>query len=281
MTPFTFWNRYSAVGAAWLIALASNGSSAQGATASVSGTVRTADGAGLKDALVIIGRRSAHTDSLGRYHLDSLDAGLARIVVRRLGFSRADSAVTLRAGERIHRDVTLHEADSFKDFERQLAVANEKDAASGHVDSVARRLVRPNTDLALPLGAFGSRLFAAIVAQRGADSNTVLSPVSAGFALSLARFGARGATAGALDQALGMLPRDQQTIERRGAAMMSYLQGRTDVTLELANAIWVDTAAVPTPAFRASTSRWRANMAALPLATPQTVQAINPIGPTA
>jgi serine protease inhibitor len=275
MTPFTFGNRYSVVGAAWLIALASYGSSAQGATASVSGTVRTADGAGLKDALVIVGRRSAPTDSLGRYHLDSLDAGLGRIVVRRIGFSQAASALTLRAGERIEWNVMLREDDLFKNFERLQAQANQNDAASGHVDSVARRLVRPNSDLALPLGAFGSRLFAAIVAQRGTDSNTVLSPVSVGFALSLARFGARGATADALDQVLGMLPLDQQTIERRGAAMMSYLQGRTDVTLELANAIWVDTAAVPTSAFRASTSRWRAKMATLPLATSQAVQAIN------
>ena len=275
MTPFTFWNRYSVVGAASLIALASNQSSAQGATASVSGTVRTAEGAALGQAVVVAGRRSTLTDSLGRYHLDSLVAGVSRIRVRRIGFSGTDSALTLRAGERIHWEVILRQNDLFKDLERQMAAANAKDAASGHIDSVAHRLVRPNTDLALPLGAFGSRLFAGVAVERGADSNTVLSPVSAGFALSLVRFGARGATAGALDQALGMLPLDQQTIERRGAAMMSYLQDRTDVTLEVANAIWVDTAAVPTSEFRASTSRWRAGMTALPLATPEAVDAIN------
>jgi len=241
----------------------------------VSGTVRTADGTGLQGAAVVVGRRTALTDSLGRYHLDSLDAGRGRIVARRMGFSQTDTTVTVRPSERIRWNVTLHEAELFKDFERLQALANQKNAASGHVDSVARRLVRPKSDLALPLGAFGSRLFAAIVVQRGPDSNTVLSPVSAGLALSLARFGARGATAAALDQALGMLTLDQQTIERRGADVMSYLSGRTDVTLELANAIWVDTAAVPTPAFRASTNRWRATMAVLPLATPQAVKAIN------
>src|SRR5437879_9220946 len=195
MRPFTFCNSYAAVCAAWLIARASNGSYAQGATASVSGTVRAADGAPLDGAVLLVGRRSARTDSLGRYHLDSLDAGLGRIRVRRIGFSGTDSAFTLRTGDRIHWDVTLREDGVFKDYERQLAAAEEKDAASGHVDSVARRLALPNPDLALPLGAFGSRLFAAIVAQRGVDSNTVLSPVSAGFALSLVRFGARGATA--------------------------------------------------------------------------------------
>ncbi len=274
MTPFTLWNRYSAIGAAWLIALASRGSAAQGATASVSGTVRSADGAALSGARVAVGRRATQTDSLGHYHLDGLDAGLGHIVVLRIGFSRADSAFTFHAGERIHWDVTLR-SGVFRDFERQLAAANAKDAASGRVDSIALRLVRPNMDRALPLGAFDSRLFATVVAQRGADSNTVLSPVSAGLALSLVRFGARGATADALDQALGMLPLDQQTIERRGADMMSYLSSRTDVTLELANAIWVDTAAVPTPTFRASTSRWRASIAAVPLATPPAMKAIN------
>ena len=165
--------------------------------------------------------------------------------------------------------------DLFKDYERQMAAAMAHDAASGHIDSVARRLIRPNSDRALPLGAFGSRLFATIVAQRGPDSNTVLSPVSAGLALSLARFGARGATAAALDQVLGIAPLDQQTIERRGADMMAYLSGRSDVTLELANAIWVDTAAVPTPTFLASTARWHARTTTLPLASPRAVKAIN------
>ena len=41
------------------------------------------------------------------------------------------------------------------------------DAASGHIDSVARRLLQPNSDRALPLGAFGSRLnCSTIVARR-------------------------------------------------------------------------------------------------------------------
>ena len=55
MTPFAFCYRHSAVGAC-LIALASNGSSAQSAAASVSGIVRSADGAALSEAR---GRRRA------------------------------------------------------------------------------------------------------------------------------------------------------------------------------------------------------------------------------
>ena len=126
MRLFTFWYRCSLVGAAWLIAPANNALSAQGAMASVSGTVRTGDGAALADAFVTAGRRRATTDSLGRYLLDSLDAGPSRVVVRRIGFSVAASTFAFRVGERIHWDVTLHEPDPFKEFERQLARADQR-----------------------------------------------------------------------------------------------------------------------------------------------------------
>jgi serpin B len=57
--------------------------------------------------------------------------------------------------------------------------------------------------------------------------------------------------------------------------MISDLLGRTDVTLEMANAIWVDTRVTPTPNFSASTARWHATTASLPLATPKAMEAIN------
>src|SRR5262245_28302842 len=111
MTPLTVCVRRWAIGGGCLIALACDESSAQNRAASVSGTVRGADGRALHDAAVVAARRSAHSDSLGRYHLDSLGVGRWKIVVRRIGFSRADTTVTVRGGERIRWNVVLREAD--------------------------------------------------------------------------------------------------------------------------------------------------------------------------
>jgi serpin B len=217
----------------------------------------------------------ARTDSLGRYSLDGIDPGQVRIFVRAIGFTRADSTITFRGGDSLHWDVTLRVDPALREFRRQLGIADSQNSTAGRVDSIALRLIGPTTDRALPLGAFGSRLFATIVAQRGADSNTVISPLSAGMALSLVRFGARGATAAALDQVLAMRDIDQATVEQRGAQMMSDLLRRTDVTLEMANAIWVDTRVTPTPSFSASTTRWSAKTASIPLATAEAMDAIN------
>ncbi|HEY9226255.1 MAG TPA: serpin family protein, partial [Gemmatimonadaceae bacterium] len=62
---------------------------------------------------------------------------------------------------------------------------------------------------------------------------------------------------------------------RRGADMLSDLVGRTDVQLETANAIWVDTAAVLTQEFGASTRRWRSSISTLPLSSQRAVDVIN------
>src|SRR5690349_2229910 len=101
MTSLSLSYRRSAVGGACLVALAWQASSAQNRTASVSGIVRSAQGAPVNEALVVVDRRRAQTDSLGRYTLDSLDVGPQHIIVRRIGFSRADTTVTVRAGEAI------------------------------------------------------------------------------------------------------------------------------------------------------------------------------------
>ncbi|HEY9229567.1 MAG TPA: serpin family protein [Gemmatimonadaceae bacterium] len=153
--------------------------------------------------------------------------------------------------------------------------SSAQSAATGGTDSIARGPIRPKTDRALPFDAFGSHLFASLVARRGENENTVFSPLSAGLALSLVRMGAVGKTAMVLDSALGLTSLDRATIERRGAEMLSDLSGRTDVELETANAIWVDTAAVLTDAFSASTRRWRSSIATLPLSSQRAVAVVN------
>jgi serpin B len=254
--------------------------------ASVSGIVHGIEGRkGLERAIVHTERRAAYTDSLGRYYLDSLAAGRVRIAVNALGFRPVDTTVAIRAGDRIQWDVSLRPdtaamwVDYFvemDDWHWAATVARDSlNGLSGRLDSIARHLTQPQPDRALPLKAFGSRLFATLVSQRGRDSNTIISPLSAGMALSLARFGARGATAEALDRVLDMCELDRPTIEKRGAQMMSDLLRRTDVTLEMANAIWVDTTVTPTPSFGASIATWHAMTASIPLATSKALDAIN------
>ncbi|HEY9225406.1 MAG TPA: serpin family protein, partial [Gemmatimonadaceae bacterium] len=156
-----------------------------------------------------------------------------------------------------------------------LASTNCAHADRASIDAAALGQIRPDSNRALPLSAFGSRLFASLVARGGRDSNTVVSPLSAGLALSLVRMGALGETATELDRALGLTALDRAAIERRGAAMLADLSGREDVELETANAVWVDTTAVLTDAFRASVSQWRSTAATLPLASEGAANAIN------
>ncbi|MEP6622021.1 MAG: serpin family protein, partial [bacterium] len=75
--------------------------------------------------------------------------------------------------------------------------------------------------------------------QRGADSNTVVSPLSAGLALALVANGARDATFHALAGTLGAASFDADALAARDSVLLSSLSARHDVTLEVANALWM------------------------------------------
>jgi len=122
---------------------------------------------------------------------------------------------------------------------------------------------------------FGARFLAAIVDRGNESDNMVFSPVSAGFTLSLAALGARGTTALALTQLLGESSFDRRTLEQRGTRTVELLGGRTDVQLELANAVWVDTAVRLSPSFAASVAAWKATASTLPLSSSEAVRTIN------
>src|SRR5262245_9356652 len=118
----------------WSIVLTAGASAAQNATASVSGIVSGLEGRGLAQVVVSAGTRIARTDSLGRYSLDGIDPGQVRILVRAIGFTRADSTITLRSGDRLHWDVTLRVDPALREFRRQLAIADSQNSTAGRVD---------------------------------------------------------------------------------------------------------------------------------------------------
>jgi serpin B len=127
----------------------------------------------------------------------------------------------------------------------------------------------------LSFDRFGARFLASVIDESGTDTNVVFSPVSAGHTLSLALLGARGATAEALAQLLDLPSMDRRVLEQRGARSAALVARRTDVQLEIANAIWVDTSARLAPTFAASATRWNATVGTLALTSPEAVRTIN------
>ena len=123
--------------------------------------------------------------------------------------------------------------------------------------------------------AVGARLLAKAVTGRAPASNTVLSPASAGITLSLALLGARGTTAATLASLLGFADDDRLTAERGTRALLGALRARTDVQLEIATAVWVDTAATLDRAFQRSASGWGATVGTLSLSSPAALASIN------
>jgi serine protease inhibitor len=128
----------------------------------------------------------------------------------------------------------------------------------------------------LTFSDFGAHLLSAAVDRAGAaDSNTVVSPVSAGLALSLTYFGAKGSTASALANMLGTSAMSRSDLEKDGSSLIAASTDRKDVQLENANAVWTDTSMTLTNAFKASASAWHASFGSLALHSRNALVAIN------
>jgi serine protease inhibitor len=128
----------------------------------------------------------------------------------------------------------------------------------------------------LTFSDFGAHLLGAAVNRAGAaDSNTVISPVSAGLALSLTSFGAKGSTASALTNMLGTSSMSGPELEKRGSALITASTDRKDVQLEIANAVWTDNSMTLTRAFEASARTWHVRFGSLALHSPDAVGTIN------
>lgn len=150
---------------------------------------------------------------------------------------------------------------------------------SGTRSAVPRHALSPSslvrTSPALSFDRFGARILASLVDHGKPDTNVIFSPASAGFTLSLASLGARGATADALATVLGEPKIDRQALVQRGENAAAHLIERSDVQLEIANAIWVDSAARLSSAFAESADRWKATVSTVPLSSNEAVRTIN------
>jgi serpin B len=226
----------------------------------------------LPGAIVTAGNRSAQTDSLGRFSLEAVPVGEARVRILRIGFFRIDTTIVVVASSPARLDASLRPAFP----QRDIVAAEAKNVAAGRTDSSAFGLLHlAPLDSPLTFKDFGARFVRELARSRPADSNTVLSPVSVAFALSIPLLGARGATAREISTTLGVQDMDSAVRQRRTAAAMTLGNGRRDVELSIANALWVDTLVRLVPSFGDAIAVYHASIHALPLRAPSTVDAIN------
>ena len=95
---------------------------------------------------------------------------------------------------------------------------------------------------------FGIQLFSKLSAANP-DRNVVVSPASAGLALSMAYDGAAGLTAAQMSDALGS-GSTRDAVDSTNDELIASLSGQHDVTLEIANSVWLDARRrAPLPAY--------------------------------
>ena len=91
----------------------SSGPGGGGGSATLSGTVRTAGGAGIvEDAIISVGARQATSDASGHFELAGLPVGAATVQAQRTGYLPAQATVTINAGANTH-DFTLTEQEIY------------------------------------------------------------------------------------------------------------------------------------------------------------------------
>ena len=218
---------------------------AQSSTAALEGTVHVAVPTMRGSAIVRVNAFAVNTDSTGHYSYPTLPPGEARVKVLSIGSAPFDTTIMLVAGTTTRLDVTLREPD-YMAAERRRDVIN---AANGTVDSVADRLVRIDSTTGVTYDRFGLRLLNEIVKSRKPGVSTVVSPLSAGQALSIALLGAGGETEAAIARAIGTGTMTPDAVAAANRRFNDAAALRTDLILRVANALWIDTSRRFTPAF--------------------------------
>jgi serpin B len=249
--------------------------SAQGpdTTATVAGTARLATGEPIAGAQIhVIGTpHGVVTDSLGRYELRGLSPGVTRLVIRLIGYTPSETVLSLRPGERRVWDVVFGEPPR-----AAAAAAESARAAAGALDSLAAGLVTTDTTLAFAFERFGIELLRAASRLGAADSSRIVSPMSAGQVLGLALAGARDSTALAVHRALDLGPLTSSQLATRVRRFNERARSRDDMTLRIANAVWVDTVASLQASFvRVAREDYAAVARRVALAAPEIVGLLN------
>src|SRR6266496_608190 len=243
-------------------------------TGAITGAIRDTHGQPVVAALIqALGiRRQAQPDSQGHYDLRGLPVGPVRVRIDAIGYHPADTSLSLRRGQRVVWNVALREPEWLIEAARQESLS----VAAGGLDSISAGLVATDTTSGFTYTGFGARLLQAAIEWSSTDTNRVLSPLSAGQALALALGAAKDSTALAIAEGLELGSLGSDGIAARSKRFNDAVRTRRDVTLKVANALWVDTSATLQPSFADwARVRYGAAIRAEPLRVPEIVPIIN------
>lgn len=242
--------------------------------ASIYGRIRTSAGQPVAGAEVEAWGTPLRTraDAQGRFDLRGLPSGTVYLSVTGTGFEPFERRFTLRRGLRLRWNPVI----PISKWEARRAQQEATLAAAGGVDSIARGLVSTDTATGFTYQRFGIGLLRAALAHASTDSSRVISPLSAGQALAVALGAAKDSTAFAIARGLDIGVLGSEGLASRSRRFNSAVRSRRDITLRIANALWVDTSAtLQTPFARWAREYYSAPVRTLPLRSPLVVSLLN------
>ncbi|HEV8356259.1 MAG TPA: serpin family protein [Gemmatimonadales bacterium] len=258
---------------------------AQGAPATL--TVRLRDERGQPTWLGFIrlegSTTTAEIDSVGIAVIRNVAPGPVRLSIHALGYRQLDTAIVIRPGTHERLTVSLREEDFYRRIREEEAkrraqqrMADSMRKANGGIDSVARGLVVLDTALTFGYERFGLNLLAAALDSTPRDSSRILSPLGAGQALAIAFLAARDSSARAIAGALRLGGMTAEELAARARRFLDMARRRRDLTLLLANALWVDTSATLDPRLQqVAGEQFSAAVRSLPLSSREAMAAVN------
>jgi serine protease inhibitor len=206
-------------------------------------------------------RRGMETDSLGRYRIDSVPVGKWALVVRRLGYQALVTDSIKVKPRRTTRENVRVTPLGLKLPLTADAFAKER-ADSGAMPAFREADTARGT---VAYTGFSLRLFREL-ARATRDSNIVLSPASAAWALAMTADGAADSTWRAMAGVLGVDAQAPDSLGPANAATLASLGGQHGVELHIANSIWASEGRPFLPTFLEGTRRWYgAQVTSMPL----------------
>ena len=212
----------------------------------VVGTVRDSAGTPRAELTVVIAGlgREATTTYRGAFRILGLRPGPARLVTYLTPVDSAEVTVTIGDRDTARWDPVI--ADHYSTRQRPTLARYPGD----DVDSAGRGLLKVDTSRLADFRTFSERFVSEAMRRGKPDENRVLSPFGVAMALALTSEGARGATATAFATTLGIDHWSAGERSRRIGETLKRMQGRVDVQLAVASAVWLDAVVEVTPAFR-------------------------------
>jgi serine protease inhibitor len=242
--------------------------------ASIYGQIRTSAGLPVAGAEVEAWgtRLSTRADAQGRFDLRGLPSGTVYLSVSGIGFDAIDRRFRLRRGQRLRWNAVI----PISKWEARRAQQEVTLAAAGGLDSIARGLAFTDTATGFTYERFGIGVLRAVLAHASTDSSRVISPLSAGQALAVALGAAKDSTAFAIARGLDLGALGSEGLATRSRRFNSAVRTRRDITLRIANALWIDTSAtLQVPFAHWASEYYSALVRSLPLRSPQVLSILN------